>query len=54
MNKVQATPQNMQDILSRKPRGLHFSGHGEREALIFEDSNCGMLRFDQDNLETML
>jgi hypothetical protein len=52
--KRHATTTNFSEVLSRGPQGLHFSGHGEKEALILETDDCIAQRLYQSELSGLL
>jgi hypothetical protein len=44
----------IQDLNEVKPQVLHFSGHGSRAELVFEDENGNATMLDNDQLRTLL
>jgi len=48
--KEHATIDNFSKMLKRQPNGIHFSGHGTKEALILESNATESVRLNSDDL----
>jgi hypothetical protein len=54
VQKSHGTVTKFTEVLSNEPNGIHFSGHGEEQALILEADDCSAIRLFRSDIKEKL